>query len=60
MSIREAWASEFASSSKMDVLGILAGSWAEVSLPREIAGGALQPTGIAKEKLALPLACLKV
>lgn len=58
MSIREAWASEFASSS--NVLGILAGSWAEVSLPREIAGGALQPTGIAKEKLALPLACLKV
>lgn len=60
VSIREAWASEFASSCRIDVLGILAGSWADVFLPRQIAGGALRPTGIAKETLALLLAQLKV
>lgn len=60
VSIKETWASEFASSSRIDVLGILAGSWVDVFLPKEIAGGALQPTGIAKEKLALSLAGLKV
>lgn len=34
VSISQAWASKFASSSRIDVLGILAGSWADVSLPR--------------------------
>lgn len=38
---------------------ILAGSWAEVSSPREIAGGALRGI-ILWQKLALPLAGLKL
>lgn len=32
----------------MDVLVILAGSWSEVSSPREIAGGAPRPTGMTQ------------
>lgn len=42
VSTREARASESASSTRIDALEILASSWAEVSLPRKIAGGALR------------------
>lgn len=48
VSTREARASESDSSTRMNVLVILAGSWAEVSSPREIAGGAPRPTGMTK------------
>lgn len=42
VSTREARASESASATRIDALEILASSWAEVSLPRKIAGGALR------------------
>lgn len=45
---REDRASGSASSTRMDVLGILAASWAEVSSPRIFADGAPRPTGMAK------------
>lgn len=57
----QARASESASSTGIDVLEILAGSWAEVSSPRKIACGATRPTRIILwQKLAFPLAGLKV
>lgn len=59
VSTREARASESASATRIDALEILASSWAEVSLPRKIAGGALRGI-ILWQQLALPLAGLKV
>lgn len=46
--MREARASGSASSTRMDPLAMLAGSSAGVSLAREISGGPLKPTGMAK------------
>lgn len=44
---REAMASGSASSTRMDLLGMLAGSLAGVSSAKEISGGTRKPTGMA-------------